>query len=91
MSEVRYAGLLPGRCRLQARVLAEQACEAVRAHVFDLGNDTLLRKTCSIGFTAFPLLPSQADKFSWEEAVELADQCLIMSSFADGRTIQWMP
>jgi hypothetical protein len=32
--------------------------------------------TCSVGFTAFPLVPGQPDRFGWEVAVDLADQCL---------------
>ena len=62
--------------RAQAKVLAAQVCEAIRTHPFDLGNGVVLRKTCSLGFSAFPLLPGDPDKFSWEQAVELADQCL---------------
>jgi diguanylate cyclase (GGDEF)-like protein len=62
--------------RHQAKVLATQVCAAVRAHAFDLGNGEVLHKTCSLGFTAFPLLPAQPEKFDWEQAVELADQCL---------------
>jgi hypothetical protein len=48
----------------------------MRTHPFDLGNAEVLQKTCSVGFTAFPLLPSAPERFSWEEAIELADQCL---------------
>ena len=62
--------------RHQAGVLAEQICEAMRAHAFDLGDGVVLHRTCSLGFTAFPLLPSKAEEFSWEQTVELADQCL---------------
>jgi diguanylate cyclase (GGDEF)-like protein len=62
--------------RKLARVLAAQVCQAMRSHPFDLGNREVLRKTCSVGFTAFPLLPSAPERFSWEQAIELADQCL---------------
>ena len=62
--------------RSLARVLAAQICSAMRTHPFDLGNGEVLRKTCSLGFTAFPLLPSAPERFSWEQAIELADQCL---------------
>lgn len=62
--------------RHQAKVLATQICAALRAHAFDLGNGEVVHKTCSLGFTAFPLLPAQPEKFDWEQAVELADQCL---------------
>ncbi|MFD0739404.1 diguanylate cyclase [Lysobacter koreensis] len=62
--------------RDQAQVLAAMVCDAVRAHPFDLGNGVVLRKTCSLGFSAFPLVPGQPERFGWEAAVELADQCL---------------
>jgi diguanylate cyclase (GGDEF)-like protein len=62
--------------RNQVNVIAAQVCDAVRSHAFDLGDGVVLHKTCSLGFTAFPLLPEQPGKFSWEQAVELADQCL---------------
>ena len=36
----------------------------------------MLRRTCSVGFTAFPLLPAAPDRHDWEQAVALADRCL---------------
>ncbi len=62
--------------RDQAHILAGQLCDAVRAHPFDLGNGVTLRKTCSVGYTAFPVCPGDPDRFGWEQALELADQCL---------------
>lgn len=62
--------------RYQANRLAAQVCEAVCSHPFDLGNGVVLRMTCSLGFTTFPLLRGQPEKFGWEDAVELMDQCL---------------
>lgn len=57
-------------------VLAQALLDGIRDEVFDLGNGLTLRKTCSVGFTAFPVLEGFMDAFSWEDAVELADQCL---------------
>lgn len=62
--------------RGHAHMLAQQVCEAVRSHRFDLGNGVVLNKRCSVGFTAFPLLPGAPERFGWEQALELADQCL---------------
>jgi diguanylate cyclase (GGDEF)-like protein len=62
--------------RKQASVIAAQVCAAVRAHPFDVGHGVILSKTCSLGFTAFPLLPEAPNRFGWEQAIELADQCL---------------
>jgi diguanylate cyclase (GGDEF)-like protein len=62
--------------RNQAPILAGQICDAVRAHHFDLGNGVVLRKTCSLGYTAFPVLPTEPERYDWEQALELADQCM---------------
>ncbi|HEY0063115.1 MAG TPA: diguanylate cyclase [Telluria sp.] len=62
--------------REQGGVLAEQICAAVRAHPFDIGHGVVLRKTCSVGYTAFPVLSGTPEKFDWEQALELADQCM---------------
>ncbi|WP_167088741.1 ligand-binding sensor domain-containing diguanylate cyclase [Massilia frigida] len=62
--------------RDHAHLLASQVCQAVRSHQFDLGNGVVLHKSCSVGFTAYPLLPGAPERFDWEQALELADQCL---------------
>jgi diguanylate cyclase (GGDEF)-like protein len=62
--------------REHASQLAGQLCDAVRKHPFDLGNGVVLRKTCSVGYTAFPLLAGDPERFDWEQALELADQCM---------------
>jgi diguanylate cyclase (GGDEF)-like protein len=62
--------------RDQAHILADQICDAVRAHPFDVGHGVVLQKCCSVGYTAFPVIPGEPDRFGWEQALELADQCL---------------
>ncbi len=62
--------------RALAKVLASTVCDAVREHTFVLASGVELRMTCSVGFTAFPLVPGEPDNFGWEIAVDLADQCL---------------
>jgi diguanylate cyclase (GGDEF)-like protein len=78
---VRWGGeefLIVGRNtnRHQASVLAGQICAAVRGHEFDIGDGITLRKTCSVGFTAFPVLTREPTRYGWEDAAALADQCL---------------
>jgi diguanylate cyclase (GGDEF)-like protein len=70
--------------RERANILAGQICDAVRAHAFDLGHGVVLRKTCSLGYTAFPVVPGAPQRFDWEQALELADQCMYAAK-ATGR------
>ena len=62
--------------RDRVQVIAAQICESIRVHGFDIGGGIVLHKTCSVGFTAFPLLPAAPDRYDWEQAVALADRCL---------------
>jgi len=72
--------------RQQIHVMAAQLCDSIRNHPFDLGNGVVLHKTCSLGYTAFPLLRDDPERLGWEQSVELADQCLYAakSSGRDG-------
>ena len=62
--------------RNRVQLIAAQICESIRAHGFEIGGGVVLRMSCSLGFTAFPLLPAAPDRYDWEQAVALADQCL---------------
>ncbi|MFL6659134.1 MAG: diguanylate cyclase [Massilia sp.] len=62
--------------RDQAHLLAQQVCDCVRRHTFTFGENLTLRKSCSVGYTAFPVLPGAPEQFGWEQVLELADQCL---------------
>ena len=62
--------------RSQAPELAERACAAVANTPFVLGDGTLLHKTCSVGFAAFPLAPAWPIALEWPNVVDLADQAL---------------
>lgn len=57
-------------------LLAERIRAVTAAHLFLLPEGKTLRRTCSIGFASFPLSPVAPDTFTWEDTVELADQCL---------------
>ncbi|EIL92262.1 histidine kinase [Rhodanobacter fulvus Jip2] len=57
-------------------VIAEHIRRLMAQHEFDLGNGVFIRRTCSIGFASYPVLPSEPWRFSWEDVVSLADQCL---------------
>lgn len=62
--------------RSAAILVAQKLWSAIRELTFDVGHGVTLRKTCSIGFSAFPVIEGSPNLFTWEEAIELADQCL---------------
>ncbi len=62
--------------RSQATELAERARAAVADAPFVLADGTLLHKTCSVGFAAFPLAPAWPTALDWPTVVDLADQAL---------------
>lgn len=65
-----------GGDRFAAEVMAQNIVEKIRAHAFDIGEGRSIQATCSLGFSAFPLLPGEPGLLPWEGAVEAADQCL---------------
>jgi len=56
--------------------LAEKVRAAVEAHEFRLDDGTLLKRTCSVGFAAYPLSTRQPRACSWQEIVGIADHGL---------------
>jgi diguanylate cyclase (GGDEF)-like protein len=66
--------------RATSRAKAPELAERVRAGVADepfvLADGTLLRKTCSVGFAAFPLAPDWPAAMTWTDVVDLADAAL---------------
>ena len=57
-------------------LLADRIRAEIEAHPFDLGLGKPVRQTCSVGLACFPVLLANPARFSWEQALELADQCL---------------
>jgi diguanylate cyclase (GGDEF)-like protein len=57
-------------------IVAERIRALTAAHTFLLDDGATLRRTCSVGFASFPVLPSAPERFTWEDAIKLADQCL---------------
>ena len=43
---------------------------------FEIGNDVVLRKTCSIGFSCFPFYSDLDEPISWEQVADIADKAL---------------
>lgn len=65
--------------RGQAPTLVEQLRLAVEQDLFDLGDGTLQKMTCSFGFAAFPFDTLHPRELDWERVLELADQALYES------------
>jgi diguanylate cyclase (GGDEF)-like protein/PAS domain S-box-containing protein len=62
--------------RADSNVIAERIRASVEAHKFRIGRKETIHCTCSVGFSSYPLLPEDVHFFSWEQIVEIADQCL---------------
>lgn len=57
-------------------LLAERLRTMVAAYPFEVGNGVVIHCTCSIGFASYPFFPSAPTAVSWEQVVNLADECL---------------
>lgn len=55
---------------------AERIRAAVAVHRFDLGDGRFLHRTCSVGFATYPAYNDTPDLFSWEQIVNMADECM---------------
>lgn len=78
---IRWGGeefLLTARLvdRREAATLAEKLRAAIAAHEFRIPGGNVLRRTCSIGFASFPLLPSAPSAIELEPVLQLADAAL---------------
>ncbi|MFC5863489.1 GGDEF domain-containing protein [Acidicapsa dinghuensis] len=62
-----------------ADALALRVMRAVRTEPFAVNTTQTLRRTCSIGWAAFPWLEDNVNAFSYEEVLNLADQALIQA------------
>jgi predicted signal transduction protein with EAL and GGDEF domain len=64
----------------------EQLAERIRArfaqHNFVFGSGKTLNRTCSIGFTTYPFVPTALDASAWEQVIDIADQCLYVAKHA---------
>jgi diguanylate cyclase (GGDEF)-like protein len=62
--------------REKAHLIAEKLCHALRDHSVVLPDGRRLRCTISIGFAVFPILDQNPEAFTWEDTLQVADQCL---------------
>jgi diguanylate cyclase (GGDEF)-like protein len=59
-----------------AAMSVERIRMAVEQRVFSIDADRTLRRTCSIGFAPYPLIPERPEQATWEEVIVLADEAL---------------
>lgn len=62
--------------RRNAAALAEKLRKSVEMHDFVIDENTILNKTCSIGFASFPFVINNPTGLSWERVLDIADHCL---------------
>jgi len=65
--------------RDEAPLMAERIRKAVEQHEFKLADDTVLHKTCSIGFACFPFLRDHLMELTWEQVIDVADHALYVA------------
>lgn len=88
---VRWGGdeflavLRAGR-RNEAGSIAERIREAIVSRPFAIGGDQTMAASVSIGFAAFPFVPSAPDAVTWLQVVGLADHALYMAKQAGRNT-----
>jgi diguanylate cyclase (GGDEF)-like protein len=81
-----FLAVARGSSRADAADIAERLREAVASRPFSLDGGQLIAKTASIGFAAFPFVPSKPHAVEWQHVVELADQALYMAKRAGRNT-----
>jgi len=64
--------------------MAERLRSNVAQHVFEVGEERVVRTTCSIGYARYPFYREQLDALSWEQVISVADRALYVAK-ASGR------
>jgi len=54
-------------------IFASKIMKAVAENEFEIGDQRVIRKTCSIGYTSFPLFTKKPDLLSLEQTIMVAD------------------
>ena len=64
--------------------MTERIRTRVGQHQFEVGEDRVVRTSCSIGFASYPFFREQLDALSWEQVISVADRALYVAK-ASGR------
>jgi diguanylate cyclase (GGDEF)-like protein len=70
--------------REHTAIVAEKLRRAVEEMETRLGNGSVLRASCSVGFCVIPFFPDKPRLLAWEQALEIADAALYRAK-AEGR------
>jgi diguanylate cyclase (GGDEF)-like protein len=70
----------------QGSQVSKRILDAVGTAPFDLGDGSVLRRTCSIGWAGFPWIAGDPGAVSYETVIELADKGLYLAK-ASGRNM----
>lgn len=79
-----FLAVARGSARGDAEEIAERVRDAVGSRPFSLDAEHSVSKTASVGFAAFPFIPSTPGAVSWSQTIELADKALYLAK-ASGR------
>lgn len=72
-----------------AAVLAERIRSAVANKIFQVGDGTVARTSCSIGFAPHPFVAAAPDRLSWEQSLALADAALYRAKRQRNTWLGW--
>jgi hypothetical protein len=64
--------------RNAANLIAERFRKLIGNTVLQIGNESI-RCTCSIGFAAYPFIPTSPEAFTWEQVIAFATKSLVAS------------
>jgi len=62
--------------RSNAPELAERLRKTVENYEFSIGEDNIIKKTCSIGFACYPFSTQDTEALTWNQVIDVADHCM---------------
>jgi diguanylate cyclase (GGDEF)-like protein len=81
-----FLAVARGSRRSDAAKIAERICYSVASRPFTIGGTQTLVGSVSVGYAAYPLIPSAPGTVTWPQVVALADQALYLSKQAGRST-----
>ncbi len=68
--------------RSNAKSLTERIRAKVEATKIDIGDDTHINVTCSLGYAGFPFNKNNPNQYEWESVIKIADMALYASKYS---------